>query len=91
MEVGVDYYYNSGYNTTPQNSPFYVQDQYELWDARLSYFYDPLGLQLTAFVKNAKDKDYFQSILQQDFGRTVTLAPPRLYGLRLKWDFDALF
>lgn len=91
FEIGVDYYFNSGYNTTPQNSPFYEQDQYELWDARLSYFYDPLGLQLTAFVKNAKDKDYYQSILQQDFGRTVTLAPPRLYGLRLKWDFDTLF
>jgi len=26
--------------------------------------------------------------LQQDFGRSVTLAPPRLYGLKIKWDFD---
>ena len=88
LELGIDYYYNSGFNTTPQNSPHYEQDQYELWNARLSYFYDPWGLQLTAFVENVKDKDYFQSILQQDFGRTVTLAPPKLYGLRLTWDFD---
>lgn len=90
FEFGLDYYYNSGYNTTPQNSPHFEQDQYELWDGRVSYFYDPFGLQLTAFVKNAKDKDYYQSILQQDFGRTVTLAPPQLYGIRLKWDFDTL-
>ncbi|MBW2941337.1 TonB-dependent receptor [Zhongshania aquimaris] len=88
IEIAVDYSYKSEYFTTPQNSPFYVQDQYEIWSARASYFYNPWGLQLTAFVDNAKDKDYFSSILQQDFGRTVTLAPPRLYGLKIKWDFD---
>jgi iron complex outermembrane receptor protein len=88
FEFGVDYYYTSGFNTTPQNSPFFVQDQYETWAGRVSYFYDPLGLQITAFVNNAKDKDYFQAIVQQDFGRTVSFAPPRTYGLKVKWDFD---
>lgn len=87
----MDYYFNSGFNTTPQNSPFYEQDQYELWDARLSYFYDPAGLQITAYIKNAKDKDYAQAIVQQDFGRTVTLAPPQVYGLKVKWDFSELW
>ncbi|AMO67832.1 TonB-dependent receptor [gamma proteobacterium BDW918] len=87
LEFGVDYYYNSGYNTTPQNSPFYEQSQFETWAARISYFYDPLGLQLTGFVNNAKDEEYTQAMVQQDFGRTVTLAPPRTYGLRLKWEF----
>jgi len=87
LEFGVDYYFNGGYNTTPQNSPFYEQSQFETWSARVSYFYDPLGLQLTGFVNNAKDEQYTQAMVQQDFGRTVTLAPPRTYGLRLKWDF----
>lgn len=87
FEIGVDYYYNSGFNTTPQNSPFYEQPAYDLWSGRLSYFYRPWGLQLTAFVENAADQDYYQSIVQQDFGRTVTFAPPRLYGVRMKWDF----
>jgi iron complex outermembrane receptor protein len=87
IEIGVDYYFNGGYNTTPQNSPFYEQSQYETWAARVSYFYDPLGLQLTGFVNNAKDEEYTQAMVQQDFGRTVTLAPPRTYGLRVKWDF----
>ncbi|MEE2652969.1 MAG: TonB-dependent receptor, partial [Pseudomonadota bacterium] len=91
FEVGVDYYFNSGFNTTAQNSPHYEQDQYELWDARLSYFYDPLGIQITGFVRNAKDKEYAQAIIQQDFGRTETLAPPKTYGVKLKWDFDTLF
>ncbi|WP_286696053.1 TonB-dependent receptor [Spongiibacter sp. UBA1325] len=88
VEFGVDYSFKSEYFTTAQNSPFYVQDQYELWSVRASWFYDPWGIQVTAFVDNAKDKDYYSGILQQDFGRTATLAPPRLYGLKLKWDFD---
>ncbi|AKH69063.1 outer membrane receptor protein [Spongiibacter sp. IMCC21906] len=88
FEIGVDYSYKSEYFTTSQNSPFYVQDQYELWSARASWFYDDWGIQLTAFVDNAKDEEYFSSLLQQDFGRTVTLAPPRLYGMKIKWDFD---
>ena len=87
LELGLDYYYNSGYNTTPQNSPLYEQPAFGLWSTRLSYFYNPWDLQLTAFVENATDEQYFQAILQQDFGRTVTLAPPRTFGLRVKWNY----
>ncbi|AKH68087.1 outer membrane receptor protein [Spongiibacter sp. IMCC21906] len=90
IELGLDYYYNSGFYATPQNSEFYVQDQYELWNARVSYFYNPTGIQLTAFVNNIKDKDYYSAILQHDFGRSVTLAPPMTYGMRIKWNFDVL-
>lgn len=87
FELGVDYYYNSGFNTTPQNSPYYEQPAYELLGGRVSYFYEPWGLQLTAFIDNALDEQYAQAIVQHDFGRTVTLAPPRLYGVRIKWEF----
>lgn len=87
VEFGVDYTFKSSYFTTPQNSPFYKQTAYGLWSARVSYFYTPLGLQVTAFADNVFNKDYYASILQQDFGRSVTLAPPRLYGLKLRWDF----
>jgi len=87
FELGVDYYYNSGFNTTPQNSPYYEQSAYRLLGGRVAYFYEPFGLQLTAFVDNALNEDYAQAIVQHDFGRTVTLAPPRLYGLRLKLEF----
>ncbi len=87
FEIGVDYYYNSGFNTTPQNSPYFQQVAYDLWSGRLSYFYEPWGVQLTGFIDNAVDEQYIQAMLQQDFGRTVTLAPPRTYGLRMKWKF----
>lgn len=87
FELGVDYYYNSGFNTTAQNSPFFEQAAYGLLGGRIAYFYDPWGIQVTAFVDNALDEQYAQAIVQHDFGRTVTLAPPRLYGLRMKWSF----
>jgi len=86
-EIGLDYYYNSGFNTTAQNSPFFEQAAYGLLGGRVSYFYNPWGAQLTAFVTNALDEQYAQAIVQHDFGRAVTLAPPRLFGLRVKWSF----
>jgi len=91
LEFAVDYSYKGEYNTTPQASPYFIQDQFEVWGARATYFYDPLDLQVTAYVDNAKDKDYFATIMQSDFGRTVSLAAPRFYGVRLKWDYGLMF
>ncbi|MFT6164611.1 MAG: iron complex outermembrane receptor protein [Zhongshania aliphaticivorans] len=91
LELAVDYAYKSSYNVTPQASPYFIQDQFEVWGARTTWFYDPLGIQVTAYVDNAKDKDYYSSILQIDFGRTAALANPRFYGVRLKWDYGMMF
>lgn len=90
VEIAVDYFYTDFYYTAASNSELYVQPQYELWNARLSYFYYPWGIQLTAFAENAKNKQYFISRQAQDFGRADTLAAPGVYGLRLKWDFDTV-
>ena len=91
LELAVDYSYKGSYNVTPQASPYYIQDQFEVWGARATWFYDPLGIQVTAYVDNVKDKDYYSTILQQDFGRTAALANPRFYGVRLKWDYGMMF
>lgn len=90
LELAVDYFYSDFYFTTAQNSEFYVQPQYELWNARVSYFYYPWGLQITAFGENVKNKEYYVSRQAQDFGRVDTLAAPGVYGLRFKWDFDTV-
>ena len=91
FEIGVDYYFNSGYFMTAQNSEHYTQPQYELWNARLSYFYQPWGLSFTLYGSNIKDEEYYLSRFAQDFGRADTLAPPVTYGARLKWDFSNTF
>ena len=91
VEIGVDYYYSDSYFTGAQNSEFFVQPQYELFNARVSYFYYPWGLQITAFGENVKNQEYFVSRQAQDFGRADTLAAPGAFGLRVKWDIDQVF
>lgn len=90
VELAVDYFYSDFYFTAASNSDLYVQPQYELWNARASYFYYPWGIQVTAFGENVKNEQYFISRQAQDFGRADTLAAPGVVGLRLKWDFDAV-
>lgn len=90
VELAVDYFYSDFYFTAASNSEFYIQPQYELWNARASYFYYPWGIQITAFGENVKNKEYFISRQAQDFGRADTLASPGLFGLRVKWDFDTV-
>lgn len=90
FEVGVDYAFKGEFYFTPQNSPHFKQPNYELWSARLSWMYDPWGLNITGYINNIKDKDYYATMLENDFGRLTNLAPPKLMGVRVKWDFDAI-
>lgn len=87
LEFAVDTYYNSGFYFTPQNSSKAEQAEYQLYNARITYFYDPWGLQLTAYGENLSDEKYLASIFQFDSGTSYQLAPPLSYGLRVKWTF----
>jgi iron complex outermembrane receptor protein len=87
IEFGVDAYYNSGFYYTPQNSTVAEEQTYTLYNARISYLHQHWGLRLTAFGNNFTDERYHIAQFQSDFGNTVTLAYPRLYGLRLNWQF----
>lgn len=85
FEIGADYYYNSGFSYTPQNSV--KEPSYTLLNGRISYLYVPLGLRLTAFGKNMENKRYHYSKLQTDFGVNQTLAAPRQYGVRVELEY----
>lgn len=87
LSLGVDGYYNSGFYYTPQNTEAASQDRYLLLNARIGYEYEPWNLKITAFVDNLEDVTYSVSSLTTDFGTATTLAPPRLYGLRLSWEY----
>jgi iron complex outermembrane recepter protein len=84
FEFGVDYAYKDSFFLTASNTRNAVQPQYELWSARASWIYEPMGVTLTAFVDNAKDKEYFVQLIENDFGVNGNFGPPRLYGLKLK-------
>ena len=87
IELGVDTYYNSGFYFTPQNSPAAEQNAYQLWNARISWFYEPWSVQVVAHVENLTGEEHLSSVFQFDTGSVYQLAPPRTYGLRMKWDF----
>lgn len=87
VELAGDYYYNDGFNFSPQNAPSTEQDAYSLVNARLSYLYQPWKLRITAFGRNILDERYNATSLVIDFGTFQTLAPPRTYGLALGYEF----
>src|SRR3546814_1482602 len=77
--------YNSGFSYTPQNTV--TEPSYTLVNGRVSYFFIPWNLRLTAFGKNLTKEHYHYSKFQTDFGVNQTLAPPIQYGLRLEWTY----
>lgn len=87
LEVAVDYAFKDSFYYTASNTPHAEQSQYELFGGRVSWMYDPMGITLTAYVNNAKDEDYFVAMVENDFGVSAALAPPRLYGMKLKVEF----
>jgi iron complex outermembrane receptor protein len=52
LEIGADYYYNSGFYYLAQNSERSVEDAYTVLNARISYFYEPKNLRITLYGKN---------------------------------------
>jgi iron complex outermembrane receptor protein len=87
MEFAVDYAFKDSFFYTASNTPHAQQPQYELFGGRISWMYDPKGITLTAYVNNAKNEDYYVAMVENDFGVSAALAPPRLYGMKLKVDF----
>ncbi|USA42660.1 TonB-dependent receptor [Spongiibacter taiwanensis] len=87
VEVGADAYYNDGFFFLPQNSDLYARESYTLVNARVSYFYYPWDLQITAFGENITDVVYNEAVFVADLGRNQILNAPPVYGLRLNWTY----
>lgn len=87
LEVAADAYYNSGYYFSAQNTSRSEQDEYHVYNARISYLYLPWNVRFTAFGKNMGNEHYALSELPTDFGTNQQLAPPATYGIRLNWDY----
>lgn len=87
IEVGADVFSNSGFFFLPQNSELYKRDEYQLYNARVSYFYDAWGAQFTLFGENVTDETYNEVVFVDDFGRNQVLNNPRTYGMRVQFAF----
>ncbi len=87
VEINVTTNYQSRTFNDAQNSPEYKTPAFQLYDASLSYFYTPWGLQITSFCNNLTDHTYPAGVFLLDTGRFEILNVPRLYGLRVKFTF----
>lgn len=87
VEFAVDTNYSDSFYFDPANQKEFENPSFQIWDARTTYFYDRLGLELTAFVRNLTKEKYYASLFLLDPGMNVTLNAPRTYGLRLKYTF----
>ena len=87
FEFAADGNYSSPFFFLPQNSNLYSRSAYWLANLRVTYIYDPWGMQLGAYVNNVTDKSYNEVVFVDDFGRNQVLNPPRTYGVRAKWSF----
>lgn len=87
IELGGDYYYNEGFFFTAQNSASSKEPAYAIINARVSWLYEPWNTRVTVFGNNLGDERYNLQQFHTDFGRADTLAPPRVVGMRLDWEF----
>jgi iron complex outermembrane receptor protein len=88
IEIGADTFYTSKIYFLPQNSELSVREPTTLYNARVSYFYNPWGMELTAFINNITDEIYADSAFVTDFGSAYLVnEDPRLYGLRVRVTF----
>jgi iron complex outermembrane receptor protein len=87
LEVAGDTYYSSKFYYSAQNTQTASQDAYSVYNARISYLYDPWALRVALFGKNILDKKYSLNKTELDFGTSDLLAPPLTVGVRLNWTF----
>lgn len=87
LEFGGDVYYNSGIFFSAQNTKAASEGSYHLFNARVSYLYEPWNVRLSGFGKNINSAKYHYTIQDLDFGTAKLLAPPSTYGVKVQWDF----
>ena len=87
LEIGADYYYNSGFYYLAQNSEKSVEDAYTVLNARVSYFYQPANLRITLYGRNLQGTEYNYGRFHVDFGTADYKAPRDIIGLKVNWQF----
>ncbi len=86
VEIGGDYYYNSGFHYLAQEDSFTKEGAYGLLSLRASYLHEASNIRVTLFGTNVTDTRYNYSRFTLDFGTTNAAAPPAFYGIRFNWD-----
>ncbi len=90
LTLRVDYQYQGKSFFTAFNRDLSAQQSFGLFNARVTFTHEDGGWQLSGFIKNAFDKEYFLNILESgvETGKPEGfLAAPRTYGMQLEYSF----
>jgi iron complex outermembrane receptor protein len=87
LEIGLGYAFKDNYFFTASNNPRAEQPQFELFDARVSWMYEPSGITLSAYINNIKNEQYFAQLTENDYGVHGNFGDPKTFGAKLKIDF----
>lgn len=87
LELGMNYYHNTGFFFSAQNIDEGYQDEYGLLNVHASYLYEPWGARVTVFGKNITDEEYSYGNFIADFGIGDAKAPLAVYGIRFNYDY----
>lgn len=86
LSISGSAYYNSG--SKLEVTGRIRQPEHLLLDAQISITPKSLeGVSFAVYGRNLTDKAYFASLLQTNFADGVSYAPPRTFGIRVKFDF----
>ncbi|MEH3103770.1 MAG: TonB-dependent receptor [Sphingomonas phyllosphaerae] len=80
-----DYSHRSSFNTTAGNSRYGVIDAYGVLNLRIGLRSEDARWDLSAWVRNAGDTEYFQTLSPTNFGLvTGIVGDPRTWGVTLR-------
>ncbi|VXC34783.1 TonB-dependent receptor [Sphingomonas sp. 8AM] len=80
-----DYAHRSSFNTTAGNSRYGIIDAYGVLNLRVGLRTEDARWDLSAWVRNAGDTDYFQTLSPTNFGLvTGIVGDPRTWGVTLR-------
>lgn len=86
IELGADYYRNSGFYFLAENQAIDRQPAYGLLGARATLAIDEWGLRISAFGQNLTGERYYRTRLHIDFGALDAPAPRAVFGGQIAWE-----
>lgn len=86
VHANVSAAYNGDY-LIYSGAPDLIQDEYVMLNATLKYTLPNKAVSITLFGKNLLDEAVLAFPIAQEFGHDANYAPPRTYGVALRFDF----
>ncbi len=83
LHANIDWRWSSGFYWDPTETLH--QQGFSLLNASIGYSIADRGLDLTVWATNLTDEVYSSAIIPSVFGSLSNDAPPRMYGVKLRW------